>query len=50
MTLIMFFYYIMAALVSVVLIWNFFTAKDRQKQFLYILTLLPLLLRLFRLK
>ncbi len=43
-------YYCMVACISVILIWNLIKSKEWDKEILYILVLIPFLLRLFRLK
>jgi uncharacterized membrane protein len=43
-------YYALVAFVSVVLIYNLWKSQDWEKDVLYILVLIPFLLRLFRLK
>jgi hypothetical protein len=43
-------YYLMVAFSVVLMIWNFIRTKDREKEVLYLIVLLPFLLRLFRLK
>jgi len=50
MTFIMVLYYVITAILAVFLLINLFKAKDKQRVVLYALTLLPLLLRLFRFK
>ncbi len=50
MTLIMFLYYVMTAYVVGMLIWNFIKTKDIKSEILYTLALLPLILRLLRMK
>jgi uncharacterized protein YqhQ len=44
------FYYLLVALVCAVLIYNLVKAKHWETEILYIVVLLPFLLRLFRLK
>ncbi len=43
-------YYVFTALIVLVLILNFKKSKDWQNEALYIIVLIPFLLRLFRLK
>jgi hypothetical protein len=43
-------YYCLVAYVSVLLLWNLIREKSWEKEILYIVVLLPFLLRLFRLK
>jgi ABC-type spermidine/putrescine transport system permease subunit I len=43
-------YYVLVAFIAFVMIWNLIKSKKWQEEFLYILALLPFLLRLFRLK
>lgn len=43
-------YYVMTAYVVVMLIWNFIKTKDVKNEMLYALALLPLILRLLRMK
>jgi undecaprenyl pyrophosphate phosphatase UppP len=43
-------YYILVGLISVVLIYNFIKTKEWEKEVLYIIVLIPFLLRLFMLK
>ncbi len=43
-------YYLMTAFVAVLLVWNFLRRKQWQEEALYIIVLIPFLLRLFRLK
>jgi len=48
--LITFGYYLLVAYVAVLLIYNLFKARSWDRELLYIIVLLPFLLRLFRLK
>ncbi len=48
--LITFVYYCMVAYVSVILIWNLIKTKKWDREILYIVVLIPFLLRLLRLK
>ncbi len=43
-------YYLMTAFVAVLLVWNFLKRKNWQEEALYIIVLIPFLLRLLRLK
>ncbi|MGB9765342.1 MAG: hypothetical protein ACPLZD_08325 [Candidatus Saccharicenans sp.] len=43
-------YYFMLGFFSACFIWNFRKTKDWQQEILYLIILLPFLLRLFRLK
>ena len=43
-------YYLLTAYVAVLLVWNFIKRKNWQEEALYIIVLLPFLLRLLRLK
>jgi hypothetical protein len=43
-------YYLMVAFVVVLMIWNYVRTKEREKEVLYLIVLLPFLLRLLRLK
>jgi hypothetical protein len=43
-------YYCLVAYVSVLLIWNLIRTRSWEKEILYIIVLLPFLLRLFHLK
>lgn len=49
-TLITFLYYILVAYVSVLLVWNFARSRKWDEEVLYVIVLVPFLLRLFRLK
>lgn len=49
-TLITISYYLMVAFFSVCFIWNFRKSKNWQQELLYLIVLMPFLLRLFRLK
>jgi hypothetical protein len=49
-TLITVLYYGLIAYVAVILIWNFSKARKWEQEVLYIIVLIPFLLRLFRLK
>jgi uncharacterized membrane protein len=43
-------YYALTAYVAVLLVWNFLKRKNWQEEALYIIVLIPFLLRLLRLK
>jgi uncharacterized membrane protein len=43
-------YYLLTAYVAVLLVWNFLKRKNWQEEVLYILVLIPFVLRLLRLK
>lgn len=43
-------YYILVGLISVVMIYNLIKSKEWEKEVLYIIVLIPFLLRLFMLK
>ena len=43
-------YYLMTAAVAGLLVWNFLRRKNWQEEVLYIIVLIPFLLRLLRLK
>jgi uncharacterized membrane protein len=49
-TLVSLAYYAIAAYVAVLLIWNFIREKRWQEELLYLVVLVPFVLRLFRLK
>jgi len=49
-TAIMVLYYGITAFFGAVLFWNFVKSKDEQKAILYLVILMPFMLRLFRLK
>ena len=44
------FYYVLVAWVVVMLVWNFARSRKWQEEVLYVIVLIPFLLRLFRLK
>jgi len=50
MSIITIIYYLLIAYVSVILIYNLIKTRTWEKEALYIIVLLPFLLRLFRLK
>ena len=43
-------YYILVAYVVVLLVWNFIRSRKWDEELLYVIVLIPFLLRLFRLK
>jgi uncharacterized membrane protein len=43
-------YYLITAFVAVMLVWNFLRRKNWQEEALYVIILIPFLLRLLRLK
>ncbi len=43
-------YYLMVAYVVVLLVWNFVRSRKWDEEVLYVIVLIPFLLRLFRLK
>jgi hypothetical protein len=43
-------YYVLTAYVAVLLVWNFIRRKRWQEEVLYLIVLIPFLLRLLRLK
>ncbi|MDW7761866.1 MAG: hypothetical protein SCM96_14665 [Acidobacteriota bacterium] len=43
-------YYVMAAFIAVLLIWNFLKSRKLEDEILYVIVLVPFLLRLLRLK
>jgi len=43
-------YYLLTAYVAVMLVWNFVKRKNWQDEILYIIVLIPFILRLLRLK
>ncbi len=43
-------YYLLTAYVAVLLVWNFLKRKNWQEEVLYIVILIPFVLRLLRLK
>ena len=47
---IMILYYVITAFFGVVLFWNFVRSEDVQKAILYLVILMPFVLRVFRLK
>jgi len=49
-TLVTLLYYALVAFVSVMLVWNLTRTRDWKQEVLYVIVLIPFLLRLFRLK
>jgi hypothetical protein len=43
-------YYLMTAYIAVLLVWNFLKRKKWQEEVLYLIVLIPFILRLLRLK
>ena len=43
-------YYLLVAYVAVLLVWNLIRTRKWEEEILYVIVLLPFLLRLFRLK
>jgi len=43
-------YYLLTGYIAILIIWNLFKSKKWQEEILYIIILMPFLLRLFRLK
>jgi hypothetical protein len=43
-------YYLLTAYIAFLIVWNFLRRKNWQEEVLYIIILIPFLLRLFRLK
>jgi len=51
MLIIMIIYYLISAFVATMLIWNFIREReDKEKMLLYLIVLLPLILRIFRIR
>jgi hypothetical protein len=51
MSIIMIIYYLISAFVATMLIWNFIREReDKEKMLLYLIVLLPLILRIFRIR
>jgi hypothetical protein len=50
MSIITIIYYVLVAYISVILVYNLIKCKAWEKEILYIVVLIPFLLRLFRLK
>ena len=49
-TIVTLLYYVLVAFVSVMLIWNLTRTRDWKEEVLYVIVLIPFLLRLFWLK
>lgn len=49
-TLVTAFYYLLVAFVAAMMIWNLVRTKNWKEEVLYVIVLVPFLLRLFRLK
>ena len=49
-TIVTILYYLLTAYVTVLLVWNFLKRKSWQEEALYVIVLIPFLLRLLRLK
>jgi hypothetical protein len=49
-TLVTLLYYALVAFVSAILVWNLARSRDWKQDVLYVIVLVPFLLRLFRLK
>jgi hypothetical protein len=43
-------YYLLTAYIAAMLVWNFLKRKEWQEEVLYVIVLIPFLLRLLRLK
>ena len=51
MPIIMIIYYLISIFIAAMLIWNFIREKqDREKMLLYLIVLVPLILRIFRIR
>ena len=50
MSVITIIYYVLVAYISIILVYNLIKSKAWEKEILYIVVLIPFLLRLFRLK
>ncbi|UCE05870.1 MAG: hypothetical protein JSW07_20140 [bacterium] len=51
MSIIMIIYYLISAFIAAMLVWNFIREKqDNDKMLLYLIVLIPLLLRIFRIR
>lgn len=51
MPIIMIIYYLISAFIAAMLIWNFIREKqDKEKILLYLIVLVPLILRIFRIR
>ncbi len=50
-SIIMIIYYIISAFIAAMLIWNFISEKkDKEKMLLYLIVLIPFVLRIFRIR
>ncbi len=49
-TIVTLLYYVLTAYIAVLLVWNFLKRKNWQEEVLYIVVLIPFVLRLLRLK
>ena len=49
-TMVTILYYALVAFVSVLLVWNLVRSRDWKEEVLYVIVIVPFLLRLFRLK
>jgi hypothetical protein len=51
MSMIMIIYYLISAFIAAMLIWNFVREKqDKEKMLLYLIVIIPLVLRIFRMR
>jgi len=51
MSIIMFIYYLIAIFIAAMVIWNFIRERqDKEKMLLYLIVLVPLVLRIFRIR
>jgi hypothetical protein len=51
MSIIMIVYYLISIFIAIMLIWNFIREKqDKEKMLLYLIVLIPLVLRIFRMR
>jgi hypothetical protein len=51
MSIIMIIYYLISIFIAAILIWNFIREKqDKEKMLLYLIVLIPLVLRIFRMR
>lgn len=51
MSIIMIIYYLISIFIAIILIWNFIREKqDKEKILLYLIVLIPLILRIFRIR
>ena len=50
-SIIMIIYYIISAFIAAMLIWNFISEKkDKEKMLIYLIVLIPFVLRIFRIR